>query len=254
MIIMCVYLCAFSAVAAVEGKGKGHQSKSLFHTLRRRACLNTASAQVCVCVCFISECHIPTAINCMLCVCVHLSVWLVWGRESVQLSVTYFCARVLVYMYQSTVCVLQEIGWWWLLWVCPWIHACNPFIPTAAVLSGDRKETAENKRLTHDGHFYNTESAPHNWWVNIWDFCSFASHIAQTLIWITDLSQGWFLFLHSFFLDSEWILNSLLAESLGAACMNPSSRDLPALLVFIFSHVIRLIYTQDVRRKLLSSQ
>lgn len=193
MIIMCVYLCAFSAVAAVEGKGKGHQSKSLFHTLRRRACLNTASAQVCVCVCFISECHIPTAINCM-CMCASVCVIGMGEGECTIECALLLCMCVCVYV--PIMCVLQEIGWWWLLWVCPWIHACNPFIPTAAVLSGDRKETAENKRLTHDGHFYNTESAPHNWWVNIWDFCSFASHIAQTLIWITDLSQGWFLFFH----------------------------------------------------------
>ena len=40
---------------------------------------------------------------------------------------------------------------------------CNPFILTVAVLSGDRKEAAENKRLTLEGTFYNTEPAAHNW-------------------------------------------------------------------------------------------
>ena len=40
---------------------------------------------------------------------------------------------------------------------------CNPFILTVAVLSGDRKEAAENKRLTLEGPFCNTEPAAHNW-------------------------------------------------------------------------------------------
>lgn len=68
------------------GKEKGHQWKSLLHTLRRRACLNTASAQVCVFACVISACHILTDVNCACCVymlaCgVRVFVWLrlVWG-------------------------------------------------------------------------------------------------------------------------------------------------------------------------------
>lgn len=48
--------------------------------------------------------------------------------------------------------------------VCACILRCNPFTLTVAVLSGDRKEAAENKGPTLDGPFYNTEPASHHNW------------------------------------------------------------------------------------------
>ena len=61
----------------------------------------------------------------------------------------------------------------------PCILVCNPFILTFAVLSGDRKEAAENKRLALDGPLYNTEPAPHNWCVHI---CLYVSVVIVILL------------------------------------------------------------------------
>ncbi|XP_062243931.1 uncharacterized protein si:dkey-117m1.4 isoform X1 [Platichthys flesus] len=41
-------------------------------------------------------------------------------------------------------------------------HTEEESVPEHSFSPGDRKEAAENKRSTLDGHFYNTESVPHN--------------------------------------------------------------------------------------------
>lgn len=240
MIIMCVYVCVYSLQSRLWKEKERDTSQSLCftHWGGEHAWTQLWPRCVFVCVLYLNAIFpLPSTALCV-CSCVYVCIclcdWYGGGRVYNWVWPTF--VHVCLCLCTNHMCVLQEIGWWWLLWVCPWIHACNPFIPTAAVLSGDRKETAENKRLTHDGQFYNAESAPHNWWVNICDFCSFASHIAQTLIWITDLSQSWFQFLTHFFgfrMNIKVIAGRKLC--LGAACMNPSSRDLPALLVFILA-------------------
>lgn len=151
--------------------------------------------------------------------------------------------------------------------VCPCILVCNPFILTVAVLSGDRKEAAENKRLPLDGPFDSTEPAPHNWWVYICGgfFCCYVKPSVQTVCsrlmdgWTVSggLSKGYFL---TQLLDSEknkWLLiltrHSRTALS-GSSTSESQSSRLANPVGFHFSHIIRLIYTRDVRRMWLTGQ
>jgi len=73
-------------------------------------------------------------------------------------SVTYFCVCVCVCVHaprdevMTCVCVCVSLHFYVIF-----------FILTVALLSGDRKEVAENKQSMLDGPFYNTEPAPHYW-------------------------------------------------------------------------------------------